>query len=69
MAVWLIWMDHHPIHQKFAGSVPDQGTCLGCGFHPGWGMHRRHPTMSLSLSLSLSLCLSLKSINISSGED
>ena len=42
--------------KKVAGLIPDQGTYLGCRFDP------------LSRHI-LSVCLSLKSINISSGED
>ena len=62
--VWLSWLEHHPIHQKFAGSIPSQGVYLGCGF--SWGM--RQP-INVSVSLSLSLSLSLISINASSGKD
>ena len=29
MAGWLSWLEHHPIHQKVAGSIPGQGTYLG----------------------------------------
>lgn len=25
---------HHPLHQMVAGSIPDQGTCLGYGLDP-----------------------------------
>ena len=28
---------HHPVNWKVAGLIPSQGTCLGCGFGPGWG--------------------------------
>ena len=27
-----------PVHQKVAGLIPGQGTCLGCGFDP-WSGH------------------------------
>ena len=28
---------HHPANRKIAGSVPGQGTCLGCRFGPQLG--------------------------------
>ena len=56
LAGWLSWLEHHPVHQKVAGSMPSQDV------------YRRQPIdVSLSqrcFSLSLSLSLSLsKSIN------
>ena len=44
----------------FAGSIPSQGTCLGCRPGPQWGPHERQPHIDISLSLSPSLPLSLK---------
>ena len=38
LAGWLSRLDHHPVHQKVAGSIPGQGTDLGCGFNP-WSGH------------------------------
>ena len=32
--VWLSWLEHHPVHEKFGGLIPRQGTHLGCGFSP-----------------------------------
>ena len=32
--MWLSWLEHHPIDQNVAGSIPGQGTCLGCRFSP-----------------------------------
>ena len=26
LAGWLIWLEHHPIHQMVWGSIPSQGT-------------------------------------------
>ena len=26
LAGWLSWLKHHPMHQKFVGSIPGQGT-------------------------------------------
>ena len=77
MARWLGWLEHHPIHQKVAGSIPGQGTYLGCGFdlRSGrvWEATDRcfsitSTFLSLCLSLSFSLPLSLKSISMSSDE-
>ena len=34
---WLSWLKRHPIHQKVVGSIPGQGTFLGCGFDPQMG--------------------------------
>ena len=39
----------HPTKQNFTGSIPGQGTCLGCGLGPCQGAHERQPiTVSLS---------------------
>ena len=49
--------------KKVAGSIPGQGTCLGCGFDPWLGAHRRQPAdVSLHIDIFLSLSLSLKII-------
>ena len=37
LAVWLSWLESHPVHQKAAGLIPSQGTYLGCRFDPRWG--------------------------------
>ena len=59
-----------PVHQKFAGSIPSQGTYLGRGFHPQLGhiweategcFFLRPPAPHFPPSVS--------SINISLGED
>ena len=68
LARQLSWLEHHPIHQKAAGSISGQVIYLGCGFSPGQGMYRRQLT-HVSLFFPLSPRPSLKSINISSGED
>ena len=26
LARWLSWLEHHPIHQKVAGSIPGRGA-------------------------------------------
>ena len=25
------WTEHGPVNQRVSGSIPSQGTCLGCG--------------------------------------
>ena len=53
---WHSWLEHHPIHQKFAGSIPGQGT-------QRWqpiNMSLSHQCFSFSLSLSLSLSLHIR---------
>ena len=32
--VWLSWLEPCPVDQNVAGSIPGQGTHLGCGFDP-----------------------------------
>ena len=32
------WMECQPVNQKVAGSIPGQGTCLGCGPGPRLGV-------------------------------
>ena len=39
----LSWLGCHPMHQKVVGSIPSQGTHLGCGFNP-WLGHLREAT-------------------------
>ena len=33
----------HPAGRKVASSIPDQGTCLGCGFSRGQSAHKTWP--------------------------
>ena len=37
LARWLSWLEHPPVHQKVAGSIPRQGTYLGGRFDPQSG--------------------------------
>ena len=53
------WVGHRPAKQKVTGSIPSQGTYLGCGYGPRWGIHGRQP-IDVSLSFSPSLPLFLK---------
>ena len=32
------WVGHPPTNRKFMGSIPGQGTCLGCGLGPWLGV-------------------------------
>ena len=54
------WIECRPAKQRVAGSIPSQGTCLGCRSSPQWGSRERQLHIDLSLPLSLSLTLSLK---------
>ena len=54
LAKCLHWSQHHPVHQRVAGSIPGQGTCLGCSFNPLSACIGGNQLMSLSLALSLS---------------
>ena len=66
------WIEHRPVNQKVTGSIPSQGTCLGCGLVPQLKACKRQPRalplahsmsptlMFLSLSFSLSSPLSKK---------
>ena len=63
---WLLcfgWLEHCPINWKVADSIPNWGTCLGCGFSPqsGQGACERYSIdVSLPFSVSPSLPLFLK---------
>ena len=61
------WIKCWPANQKVIGSIPGQGTCLGCGpvLHLGHArgnqsMYLLHIDVSLSLSSSPSSYLSKK---------
>ena len=54
------WIVCPPVNQKVAGSIPSQGTCLGCGPGPQKRVCERQPHIDVSLSLSPSLPLSIK---------
>ena len=38
------WTKRRPVNRKVAGSIPNQGTCLGCGPGPCLGAGERQPT-------------------------
>ena len=46
------WVGRLLAKQKVTGSVPSQGTCLGCGFGPSHGVCERQP-IDVSLPLFL----------------
>ena len=37
------WIECQPANQRVAGSIPSQGTGLGCGPGPWWEAHERQP--------------------------
>ena len=49
------WIERWPLKQRVAGSIPSQGTCLGCRSGPQYGTRKRQPHIDVSLSLSPSL--------------
>ena len=81
MSLWpvcLSWLKHCPINWprncKVMGSIPCQGTCLGCRFGPWLGYlweatNQCFSHQSFFSSLSPSFPLFLKSISMSSDED
>ena len=46
------WTKHQPVNRKVAGSIPSQGTRLGCGHVLNWGYVRGKQSMFLFLSFS-----------------
>ena len=54
------WIECWPVNHRVTGLIPGQGTCLGCGPGPQWGVHKRQPHIDVSLALSPSLLLCLK---------
>ena len=47
------WTECWPVTQRVTGSIPSQGTCLGCRPGPQWGAHERQPHIDVSLPLFL----------------
>ena len=43
------WTEHRPVNPRAAGSIPSQGTCLGCGPGLQWGVRERQPHIDVSL--------------------
>ena len=48
------WIEHQTAKQRVTGSIPSQGTCLGCRPGPQEGVHERQPHIHISLPLFLS---------------
>lgn len=69
----VIWLDHHPVHQRVVGSIPSQGPYLRCGFHLWLGAYRKQPKdfshIDVLLSVCLSVCVSQINKNLSLIED
>ena len=66
LARWFGWLNHRPIHQKVVGSIPSQGTHLGCGFDPRLGHVWKATDRGFSLTLTVlspALPSSLSKIN------
>ena len=55
------WIGHQPVNQRVTGSIPSQGTCLGCRPGPQVGDAQEATTHGCFFaSFSCSLPLSLK---------
>ena len=48
------WIECRPVNQRVTGSIPSQGTCLGCGPGPQLRVHERQPHIDVSLPSPLS---------------
>ena len=53
------WIECWPVNQRGTGSIPHQGTCLGCGPGSQWGVCERQPHTAVPLPLFLPLFFSL----------
>ena len=47
------WIERRPAKQRVTGSIPSQGTCLGCRPGPHLGARERQPHMDVSLPFFL----------------
>ena len=47
------WIECWPANQRVTGSIPSQGTCLGCRPSHQLGAHKRQPHIDVSLPLFL----------------
>ena len=54
------WIECQPANQRVSGSIPTQGTCLGCGPGPQWRALERQPYTDVSVPLFLPPFPSLK---------
>ena len=53
------WIECQPVNQRVTGSIPSQGTCLGCRPDPQYRVCERQPHIDISLPLFLLPFLSL----------
>ena len=53
------WIEHWPMNQRVTGSIPSQGTCLGCQPGPQEGVQKRQPHVDVSCPLFLPPFLSI----------
>ena len=53
------WIESCPAHRKIAGSIPSQGTCLGCEFGPLLEHMQETAKVSLLIDVSLPVFLPL----------
>ena len=51
---WVQWIECQPVNQRVTGSIPNQGTYLGCWPGPQVGTLERQPHIDVSLPLFLS---------------
>ena len=58
LAEWLSWLEHCPRHHEVVGSIPNQGTYLGCVFGP-WSEHVQETVNGWFSLTSMFLSLSL----------
>ena len=70
LAGQLSWLEHRPVHQKVASSIPSRGTYLTVVWSlvrvytgGSWSMFLSHINVCLSVSFFLSLMSSLSKIN------
>ena len=54
------WIERRTVNQGVASLIPSQGTCLGCGPGPRWGMFEKQPHTDVSLPFFLPPFPSLK---------
>ena len=46
------WIEHWPVNQRVAGSIPSQDTWLGCRPGPQLGACKRQPQIDVSVPFS-----------------
>ena len=67
LAGWLTWLECCPIHQKLGGSIPGQGTYLGCRFDSQLGCIWEATNWCFSLSLPSTISKIYKHIFLKHG--